>query len=170
MWLTFDITYSADGDINVWKGAICTVGRGVAMPRGMRVCTSQNNRGKLPTASFFGLRHRAPGSASPSREKKSPNKVLARQQANLLKSLFQGGVRDGLATFGVQRGNVALWNRGRGPFQGPWKGLNDSGGLSGIIPFRGRPMTPGRRSITQFNSSRDHYSRPTGARQIRQRR
>ena len=78
-------------------------------------------------------------SASPSREENFPNKVLARQQAKLVRSLFQTGVRDGMTTFGAQGGErdlrkVAVPALGFGP----WKGSNDdSGGLSGIIPFCG---------------------------------
>ena len=49
-------------------------------------------------------KRQAQGSAFPSREKNSPNKVLAHQQAKLVKSPFQTGVHDGMATFGAQGG------------------------------------------------------------------
>jgi len=57
--------------------------------------------GRAP-GSFYGLRIQAPMIGFSIAGKNFPNKVLARQQAKLLRSPFQTGVRDGISTPGVQ--------------------------------------------------------------------
>ena len=93
---TLEVTYLADGVINVWK-----VGRMGGSCLAFCTFTTQKNRGKSHRFLFWTptLSARIGFSIA---GKEFPNKVLARQQAKLVKSLFQTGVRDGLSTFGVQ--------------------------------------------------------------------
>jgi len=138
---TFEITYSVDGDIEIWKDAVRRGGNASRFARS-------------PVRRIAGSPHPFPfwtptSSASPSREKKFPNKVLARQQA---KSLFQTGVYDGPTTFGGARGRARLTESWPGPnFRAHRRVRTTRAAYLGSSHYRGRPMTSGRRSITQFN-------------------